>query len=103
MEVICNAGKVVLNEKECAVSRADIVKYLTDKEYIKPGQDVKDIQEALMDRFYKELSAGRGRAEALRLAQLQLLRKSETSNFLYWSPVILSGDPAPLPAALFAR
>src|ERR1700682_6212825 len=74
------------------------------KTFVAPLWRVADsAQEALMNRFYKELSAGRGRAEALRLAQLQLLRKSETSNFLYWSPVILSGDPAPLPAALFAR
>jgi CHAT domain-containing protein len=74
------------------------------KTFVAPLWRVADsAQEALMDRFYKELSAGRGRAEALRLAQLQLLRKPETSNFLYWSPVILSGDPAPLPTALFVR
>jgi len=39
----------------------------------------------------------------LRLAKLQLLRKPETANFLYWAPVILSGDPGPLPATLFLR
>jgi CHAT domain-containing protein len=60
-------------------------------------------QQALMDRFYKELSLGRSRAEALRQAQLQLLGKTETRSFLYWAPVILSGDPAPLPRALFER
>ena len=56
-----------------------------------------------MERFYKELSAGRGRAEALRSAQLQLLRNPGTRSFLYWAPVILSGDTAPLPQALFQR
>jgi CHAT domain-containing protein len=74
------------------------------KTFVAPLWRVADsAQEALMTRFYKELSAGRSRADALRLAKLQLLRKPETSNFLYWAPVILSGDPGPLPVALFLR
>jgi len=74
------------------------------KTFVAPLWRVADsAQEALMTRFYKELSTGRGRAEALRLAQLQLLRKPETANFLYWAPVILSGNPSPLPPALFLR
>jgi CHAT domain-containing protein/Flp pilus assembly protein TadD len=60
-------------------------------------------QLALMERFYKELSAGRGRAEALRAAQLQLLRNPATHSFLFWAPVILSGDTTPLPLAIFQR
>jgi CHAT domain-containing protein len=60
-------------------------------------------EQALMSRFYQELSAGRSRAEALRLAQLQLLKNSRTTSFLEWAPVILSGDPEPLPSGLFAR
>jgi CHAT domain-containing protein/Tfp pilus assembly protein PilF len=60
-------------------------------------------QLALMDRFYQELSAGKGRAEALRQAQLQLLKNPPTASVLQWAPVILSGDPAPLPHELFAR
>jgi CHAT domain-containing protein/Tfp pilus assembly protein PilF len=60
-------------------------------------------QQKLMDRFYRELSAGKGRAEALREAQLQLLKNPRTAGFLQWAPVILSGDPGPLPRALFAR
>ncbi len=55
-------------------------------------------EQALMGRFYEELSAGRSRADALRLAQLQLLKNSRTASFLEWAPVILSGDPGPLPA-----
>jgi len=74
------------------------------KTFVAPLWRVADsAQEALMTRFYKELSAGRSRAEALRLAKLQLLRNPETASFLYWAPVILSGDPGPLPAALFQR
>ena len=72
--------------------------------FVAPLWNVADAPErALMERFYKELSAGRSRVEALRLAELELLRNPETSNFLYWAPVILSGDPAPLPNAIFAR
>jgi len=58
-------------------------------------------EQALMNRFYKELSAGKGRAEALREAQLELLNNPNTASFLQWAPVILSGDPGPLPRGLF--
>jgi len=60
------------------------------------------VQRSLMDRFYSELSGGKGRAEALRQAQLQL-KSAGGSTFLEWAPVILSGDPAPLPRQLFRR
>jgi CHAT domain-containing protein len=61
------------------------------------------VQRQLMNRFYRELSAGKGRAEALREAQFQLLKNPRTASFLQWAPVILSGDPGPLPRALFAK
>jgi CHAT domain-containing protein len=60
-------------------------------------------EQKLMDRFYRELSTGKDRAEALRQAQLQLLNGAGTSSFLEWAPVILSGDPGPLPRTLFAK
>jgi CHAT domain-containing protein/tetratricopeptide (TPR) repeat protein len=72
------------------------------KTFVAPVWRVADSsQQALMDRFYKELSAGVGRAEALRRAQVQLLRNPATASFLQWAPVILSGDPGPLPHELF--
>ncbi len=73
------------------------------KTFVAPLWKISDAtQRALMDRFYKELSAGKGRAESLRQAQLQLLRNSGTASFLQWAPVILSGDPGPLPQEMFA-
>ena len=60
-------------------------------------------QRTLMGRFYQELGEGKGRAEALRQAQLYLLRSPATASFLHWGPVILSGDPSPLPRDLFSR
>ena len=61
------------------------------------------VERNLMDRFYRELSAGKSRAEALRQAQLQLLKSAGAPTFLEWAPVILSGDPSPLPPGLFIR
>jgi CHAT domain-containing protein len=74
------------------------------KTFVAPLWRVSDTaQESLMDTFYQELSSGQGRAEALRLAKLRLLHNPATRHFLYWAPVILAGDPAPLPARLFVR
>jgi CHAT domain-containing protein len=72
------------------------------KTFVAPLWKVADsTEQTLMNRFYKELSAGKGRAEALRQAQLQLLGNRATASFLQWAPVILSGDPGPLPKELF--
>jgi CHAT domain-containing protein len=74
------------------------------KTFVAPIWKVADAtQQKLMDRFYRELSAGAGRAAALRQAQLQFLRNLRTPSFLEWAPVILSGDPGPLPKTLFAK
>jgi len=70
--------------------------------FVAPLWNVADSpQQALMQRFYKELSAGHSRAEALRQAQLQLLKNPATHSFLYWAPVILSGDTEPMPLTVF--
>ncbi|HEX5230046.1 MAG TPA: CHAT domain-containing tetratricopeptide repeat protein [Bryobacteraceae bacterium] len=74
------------------------------KTFVAPLWNVSDSAErALMVRFYKELSLGRGRADALRTAMLEAMRAPGEASFLYWAPVILSGDPSPLPKELFAR
>jgi CHAT domain-containing protein/tetratricopeptide (TPR) repeat protein len=70
--------------------------------FVAPLWDVSDSTErALMTRFYTELSTGQGRADALRAAMLQVMRTPQQKSFLYWAPVILTGDPSPLPRQLF--
>ena len=74
------------------------------RSFVAPLWKVADApQQVIMERFYKELSAGRSRAEALRQAQLQLLKTPATHSFLYWSAVILSGDTTPIPQSIFQR
>ncbi len=74
------------------------------KTFVAPLWDVSDSTErVLMARFYQELSLGRGRADALRFAMLQVMRTPQQKSFLYWSPVILTGNPSPLPPQLFAQ
>jgi CHAT domain-containing protein len=74
------------------------------KTFVAPLWNVSDVaQRRLVMRFYSELSRGRSRTEALRLAQLQLLHAPQSKSFLYWAPVILSGDPWPLPKQLFEQ
>jgi tetratricopeptide (TPR) repeat protein len=47
----------------------------------------------LMERFYAGLRAGRGRAQALREAQLEVLSDtSGRSHPFFWAPVVLLGD-----------
>jgi CHAT domain-containing protein/Tfp pilus assembly protein PilF len=64
----------------------------------------------LMVDFYRKLSAGQGRAEALRNAQLAMLKIPALSHPFYWASFIPSGDwreldlpPAPAAPAKTAR
>jgi CHAT domain-containing protein len=51
-----------------------------------------------MKLFYQSLKAGMGRHEALRNAQLKLLREySNYENPFYWAAFIPSGNWKPLP------
>jgi CHAT domain-containing protein len=46
----------------------------------------------LMERFYKELKAGKSKAEAKRQAEMSLLRNKETAHPCFWSPFVLIGE-----------
>jgi CHAT domain-containing protein/tetratricopeptide (TPR) repeat protein len=70
--------------------------------FVAPLWNVDDhVQRLLIRRFYSELAAGAGRADALRNAQLAIRRADATRSFLYWAPVILAGGDGPMPASAF--
>jgi CHAT domain-containing protein/tetratricopeptide (TPR) repeat protein len=70
--------------------------------FVAPLWNVDDaVQRTLMHDFYEGLAAGHTRADALRLAKLELRRTPAHRSFLYWAPVIMSGAAGPLPPALF--
>jgi CHAT domain-containing protein/tetratricopeptide (TPR) repeat protein len=72
------------------------------KTFVAPLWKIGDApQQILINRFYKELSLGTPRDVALQRAKLQLLRTPSTASFLTWAPVILSGDPDPVPSDWF--
>jgi len=52
---------------------------------------------SLMVAFHRNLARGRGafaKAEALRAAQLSLMREKRTAHPFYWAPFVLIGSPA---------
>ena len=54
---------------------------------------------ALMVDFYRRLMAGEGRAQALRHAQLAMLRAAGTRHPYYWANFIVAGDWGPISMA----
>jgi hypothetical protein len=50
----------------------------------------------LLAAYYDRLMAGSGRSEAMREAQLALLRRGATAHPFYWASFIVSGDGTPL-------
>jgi CHAT domain-containing protein len=57
----------------------------------------------LMEGFYQRLRAGEGRAEALRQAQLAMLRDTRRAHPFFWAAFIQSGAPGPLRNAEVGR
>ena len=52
--------------------------------------------EDLMLAYYDRLLDGQGRSEAMRQAQLALLRRDPTAHPYFWAGFIVSGDPTPM-------
>jgi CHAT domain-containing protein len=50
----------------------------------------------LMSEYYTQLSAGTGRAQALREAQLAMLKNSNRAHPYYWAAFVLIGEGGPL-------
>ncbi|MDH5744566.1 MAG: CHAT domain-containing protein, partial [Candidatus Aminicenantes bacterium] len=49
-----------------------------------------------MSYFYKYLSVGNSKSQALRMAKIKML-KSEYSHPFYWASFVLYGDFSPVP------
>ena len=58
-----------------------------------------DSTRELMVAYYHALLAGKGRAEALRDAQLDLMSRRASAHPYHWAGFIVSGNPRPLVAA----
>lgn len=70
--------------------------------FVAPLWNVEDsVQRRLMQQFYRGLTSGLTRSNALRNAKLVIRRSPATNNFLYWAPVILSGSAASVAPATF--
>src|SRR5262249_44773243 len=52
-----------------------------------------DATTALMIAFHKNLKAGIGKAEALRRAQVSLIRSPQHGHPFYWGAFVIVGDP----------
>ena len=50
----------------------------------------------LMTAYYSRLSKGEPRAEALRQAQLAMLKDTKTAHPFFWAAFISSGEPGSL-------
>jgi hypothetical protein len=53
-----------------------------------------------MERFYRGLLGGVSRGEALRTAQLELLRDGKHAHPFFWAAFVLSGDWRAMPKGL---
>lgn len=89
------SGLTSVGEGVYGMRRAAVVAGV--KTFVAPLWNVDDrVQRTLMREFYKALSTGRGRGAALRDAKLAISRAAATRSFLYWAPVILTGDSGPI-------
>ena len=88
-------GSVHVGEGVFGLQRAFVLagaKTLVMSQWEVPDAETRE----LMQRFYRDVLAGEGRAEALRGAQLALKAKHPDDPTL-WGAFICLGDPGPLP------
>ena len=95
----CESGwaRVVAGDEQMGLSRAFL--YAGARSVLQTLWRVDDETMAqLMERFYRGLLAEEGRAHALRMAQLEILREtSGRSHPFFWAPAILVGDWVAMP------
>ena len=72
------------------------------KRFVAPLWNVSDSTErALMGRFYTELARAKIAPRLYAKPCSKSMRMPQSKSFLYWAPMILSGDPGPLPKQMF--
>lgn len=92
--IVLSACQTAAGDERAALGIAGIAVGAGARSAVATLWSVSDASTAqLVERFYRELTAGKGnRAEALRQAQLALLREPETAHPFYWAPFLLIGN-----------
>jgi CHAT domain-containing protein/tetratricopeptide (TPR) repeat protein len=92
----CQTGKGTLEKGEGILGLPRMFFYAGAKSVISTLWPIQDRSTALfMDKFYGFLVKGHGRAEALRLAKLDMLSSKYRHPF-YWAAFVLNGDSGPI-------
>lgn len=102
----CNTGSGKYQKGEGVISLASSFKYAGSKNLITSLWSVPDQPTSvIMNSFYQYLDTGKTKADALRSAKLDYLKKADknTVNPYYWAGFILIGELEPEPASNLIR
>ncbi len=92
----CQTGKGRMEKGEGILGLARMFFYSGSKSVISTLWPIEDKSTSVfMDSFYRHLLKGRGKAEALRLAKLEMLATKYKHPF-HWAAFVLNGDYGPL-------
>jgi len=92
----CQTGRGKLENMEGVLGLPRIFFYSGAKAVISSLWRIRDESSAIfMANFYKNLSSGRSKSQALRMAKIKML-ESRYSHPFYWAPFVLYGDSSPL-------
>lgn len=91
--LVLSACQTAAGDKRAALGLAGVAVRSGARSTLATLWSVKDQSTAqLMSEFYQQLSQGVRKAEALRTAQLNLLKQSKYEHPFYWAPFVLVGN-----------
>lgn len=91
--LVLSACQTAAGDKRAALGLAGVAVRSGARSTLATLWSVKDQSTAeLMTEFYQQLAKGSGKAEALRAAQLDLLKQPKYAHPFYWAPFILVGN-----------
>ncbi|HBL10917.1 MAG TPA: hypothetical protein DD379_05835, partial [Cyanobacteria bacterium UBA11162] len=91
--LVLSACQTAAGDKRAALGLAGVAVRSGARSTLATLWSVKDQSTAqLMSEFYQELSKGVRKAEALRTAQLNLLKQPKYEHPFYWAPFVLVGN-----------